>query len=191
MVRSEESMPEVSNIQVSVDDGDSQGFIKVIDQITDGIVRQYVPAGLVMIKIDQWFGSRWLGFSGKAMGALGVWKARLTIPPFVPNRVLTQRRYSAPLYEEVDSGRPVHVDATSGQAMARYVASVEPETALIWYSGESQIAKRGSVMAYVPAEGGYIAWYASWVNEADWKMVEVEGISRVELDFVREKGSNV
>jgi hypothetical protein len=38
-----------------------------------------------VVKIDNWFGKRWLGFSGKALGALGVRKKKLTLPPFHPH----------------------------------------------------------------------------------------------------------
>ena len=46
-----------------------------------------------LVKIDNWFGKRWLGFSGKALGALGVRKEKLTLPPFIPSRLVSQRRF--------------------------------------------------------------------------------------------------
>ena len=48
-----------------------------------------------VVKIDHWFGKRWLGFSGKAIGKLGVRKRKLTLPPFIPSRVMSVRRFTA------------------------------------------------------------------------------------------------
>jgi hypothetical protein len=43
-----------------------------------------------------WFGSKWLGFSGKALGALAIWNkpynrpaTDIRIPPFVPHKIVS------------------------------------------------------------------------------------------------------
>ena len=52
---------------------DAPDFIGHVEQVVNGVVRRHLPETLVLIKINNWFGSKWLGFSGKALGALGVW----------------------------------------------------------------------------------------------------------------------
>ena len=54
----------------------------------DAAVANYRPAEIYLVCIDRWFDAKWLNFSGKVLGALGVWRSRTTIPPFHPHRVL-------------------------------------------------------------------------------------------------------
>ena len=91
---------------------DAPDFIGHVEQVVNGVVRRHLPETLVLIKINNWFGSKWLGFSGKALGALGVWNKprnepadNIRIPPFVPSRVVSQRSFAAPTYEEVAKPR--------------------------------------------------------------------------------------
>ena len=120
----------------------------------NGIVRRHSPETLVLIKINNWFGSNWLGFSGR--GALDVWNKprnepsdNVRIPPFVPSRVVSQRSLAAPNYEEVANGKPIHTQMPSNRALLRKAATAAPGTALVWYGGNSRTAGRGAVMATV------------------------------------------
>src|SRR5579864_610502 len=121
-------------MRIATETDDAPEFIAEIQQLVQGLVRLHKTETLIVVKIDGWFGSRWLGFSGKVLGSLGVWKDRLTIPPFVPNRVLSQRKYIAPAYHEIDRGHPIHIKTTSNGALSRFVKDVAPRTALVWYS---------------------------------------------------------
>src|SRR5271165_6072784 len=146
-----------NELRIAAEPDDAADFVSIVERIILGIVAGHSPDTLVVIKIDNWFGSKWLGFSGKMLGALGVWNKPynqppdgLRIPPFVPNRVVSQRRFSAPDYAEVDSGKPIHAQVESTVALLRKAAAVAPNTALAWYSGNSHAAGRGAVMAYIP-----------------------------------------
>jgi len=173
-------------MQIVLMDDDAAGFVTAVDQVVAGCLREYSPASLILIKIDNWFGPRWLGFSGKIMGTLGVRWRQLTIPPFVPHRVISQRRFEMPSYEEVDAGEPLHVRQTSAEAMERNVSEVVPDTALVWYSGNSGSAGRGSVMVYPPrvypsgADAKKI-WYAEWQLNKAWHLSLAKGIKPAEL----------
>lgn len=99
---------------------DAPDFIGYIERVVNGIVRRHCPDTIALVKIDNWFGSNWLGFSGKALGALGVWNKprnmpadNIRIPPFVPARVVSQRRFVGPNYEEVPKGKPIHIRVPS------------------------------------------------------------------------------
>ncbi|HEY1937489.1 MAG TPA: hypothetical protein VGJ33_06120 [Candidatus Angelobacter sp.] len=74
---------------------DSPEFINEINTTLNGVLRSTAPQEFTLVKIDGWFGPKWLSFSGKVLGALPVWKDNLTVPPFVPNRVITQRTFLA------------------------------------------------------------------------------------------------
>jgi len=99
---------------------DAPQFISAVEQVANGILRRHLPKTFFLIKIDNWFGSKWLGFSGKTMGAIGVWNKPyerdpkgLRIPPFV----ISQRRFAAPDYGEIDSGKLIHQHVGSTDAL--------------------------------------------------------------------------
>src|SRR5687767_7333422 len=84
-----------------------------------------------VVKIDNWFGKRWLGFSGKTLGAAGVRKEKLTLPPFIPSRVVSQRRF----FEAGASPRRrklLHVWQRSGENLQRYTEVVLQGSHAFW-----------------------------------------------------------
>src|SRR5580692_2534508 len=112
---------------------DAPDFVRLIEQVANGVIRRHSPETLVLIKIDNYFSSKWLGFSGKTLGALGVWHNPsyhsandVRIPPFVPNRVVSQRRFSSPDYEEIDGGKSIHKRIPSSMALHRRAATAVP-----------------------------------------------------------------
>lgn len=139
---------------------DAVDFVEQVEQTSNGVMLRHAPEILYLIKINNWFGSKWLGFSGKLLGAVGVWHKPdyIRIPPFVPNRVVSQRRFVAPAFAEIDSGDAVHLSISSRRALLRETAAVLPKAALIWYSGNSGRTGRGSIMAYLPIDDSYWTW---------------------------------
>jgi hypothetical protein len=183
-------------VKITPDIDDAPDFVRQVEQVANGVTRRHAPEILVLIKIDNFFGSKWLGFSGKALGAIGVWfnpsyhpASVVRIPPFVPNRVVSQRRFSAPAYEEIDCGSPVHKRMPSRVALNRTVATAAPKSALVWYSGESKATGRGAVMAYVPAGDSYWLWYAALETGESWSVTETLDIKRDDLASLMEQGS--
>jgi len=175
---------------------DAPDFIRHVEQVVNGVVRRHLPETLVLIKINNWFGSNWLGFSGKALGALGVWNKprnepadNIRIPPFVPSRVVSQRSFAAPTYEEVANGKPIHTQMPSNRALLRKAATAAPGTALVWYSGNSGTVGRGAVMAYVPVSDSYWPWYAALETGDPWRVTETWDIKREDLSKLMEQGS--
>ena len=162
---------------------DAPEFASLVERIVRNLTVRQRPDSFVVIKIDNWFGSNWLGFSGKALGAVGVHHLpeSLRIPPFVPNRVVSQRRFFAPHYDETDSGKPIHANVESTVALLRKAATVAPNAALAWYSGNSSANGRGAVMAYLPVSGSYWPWYAGWQKQELWRLTETWNIKREEL----------
>jgi hypothetical protein len=52
----------------SLDDAD---FVAWVERVIENVEQRFVTEQSYVVKIDNWFGRRWLGFSGKALGALG------------------------------------------------------------------------------------------------------------------------
>lgn len=183
-------------MRITSDIDDAPDFVKQVEQVASGVTRLHAPQTLVLIKIDNFFGSKWLGFSGKALGAIRVWHNPsyhpaniVRIPPLVPHRVVSQRRFSAPTYEEIDCGKPIHKRMPSTIALNRTVAAAAPKSALVWYSGESKATGRGALMAYIPAGDSYWLWYAALETGESWTVTETLDIKRDDLASLMEQGS--
>jgi len=174
-------MPKSSRIIIPVGAGDASSYVRAVEQIINATIQKNKSEELMVVKIDNWFGSRWLDFSGKIMGLAGVCKQRRTVPPFVPARVISQRRFSMSTRQEVSAGEPLHIGVTGGKSLTRYLDLIEPRASLVWYWGRTAENKRGSVMVYVPSQEGYFTWYASLAAGDDLKVVECHGITAAEL----------
>lgn len=154
------------------DDDDAPEFLAEVKALTDGLLRAFAPPSIVVIKIDNYFGKKWLHFSGKALGALAIWKKRLNVPPFVPNRVVSQSAFAGRTYDEAISTNPIHIHTESKNALRRYVADVAHGAAVVWYSGQSKNSGHGSMMAHFPTADGYWPLYVHWVKRGSWRVVE-------------------
>ena len=112
----------------------------------------------------------------------------IRIPPFVPNRVVSQRRFAGPSYEEIDSGKPIHKRIPSSLALLRKAAAAVPGAALVWYSGDSKATGRGALMAYVSVGASYWPWYAALETGEPWRVTETWDIKREDLASLMELG---
>ena len=74
---------------VSNQEGDSAKFIEKARAIAIGVALDYVPVRLYVVRIDNWFGPKWMHFAGKFTAgkrlrgfptvAIGVHKTRLHV----------------------------------------------------------------------------------------------------------------
>jgi hypothetical protein len=184
-------------MKISLQLDDEPEFIRRVELTVNGILRSHSPASLALIKIDNWFGARWLGFSGKFGGIAGFTlkpsyrtRRRLRVPPFVPERVASQRRFSGPAFEEIDPGKPVHLHVPSRSALRRMAAVEEPDVALAWFSGKSKENGRGALMMYVPAGEFYWAWYAELARAEPWRITKAWEIKHEDLALLMEENSD-
>lgn len=149
-----------------------------------GILAHHGPSRLRLLHVDNWFGPKWLGFSGKVLGALGIWRDEqdLTLPPFVPARILAEELWAAEPAAELGYGKvavdgSIHRRQTSGANLKRLAASVAPGEALVWYSGNTVANQRGSLMAYIPTNDGYRTFYVQWLANPEWTVSQTKGLS--------------
>jgi hypothetical protein len=132
---------------------DDPGFVSHVRSILVGCLYEYNPAEVYVVRIRDWFDYKWCYFSGKVLGAIGVSDFRdLTLPPFVPNRVLSQDHYvrCAPdsnVYEPSDAS-PVHIHQGSEANHGRFIRRTMKNGAMMWYSSGSMATGRGSIMVY-------------------------------------------
>jgi hypothetical protein len=172
-------------IRIITQDDDAADFLAEVRLFVSGIIRVCHPAEIYLIKTDRWFGSQWLRFTGKVIGAVGRWSGpksnHITVPPFVTHRILSERRYVAPDYKQIPIRRIVHVDTPADKARTRWLHEVAPGASLIWYSAASGSNKRGAIMAYILSNESYWTWYTGWVSGQPWKMAEIIGLTADEI----------
>src|SRR5204862_2461526 len=100
-------------IGLTINEDDDPIFINLTQRLIHGIVSTRRPKEYCVVRIDNWFGERWLNFSGKTLGALSVHKrTKVTFPPFVPSRVRSYTLFSLDAenddYLTVEEFHPVH-----------------------------------------------------------------------------------
>jgi len=182
--------------------GDSAEFMKKVQALVVGVARDYEPARLYIIRIDNWFGPKWMHFAGKfsaGKGAyLGVHKRILHVPPFVPHRVVAERVFAGPNYDETVARPPLHIECASMLALTRRITDVDKEGAFIWFSSGSETQKRGSIMVYLPVastpatshrrerrrSGSFYTGLSQC--ETGWEPAMLRGISRGEVEHLEE-----
>ena len=185
--------------------GDSAEFMKKVQALVVGVARDYEPGRLYVIRIDNWFGPKWMHFAGKfsaGKGAyLGVHKKILHVPPFVPHRVVAERVFAGPNYDETIARPPLHIECASMLALTRRITDVDKKAAFIWFSSESEAQKRGSIMVYLPVastpttsqrregrrSGSFYIGFSQ--RETSWEPAMLRGISRGEVEHLEEFGS--
>jgi hypothetical protein len=180
----QEAMEGAIMIRIDVNDDDAPEFIAAINVIAQRIAILHAPAEFIIVKIDNWFDHKWLNFSGKILGAVGTWNQELTVPPFVPNRVVWERYFSLSSNTERKDRPALHVSTPASDAVRRKVSNVAPDAAIVWFSGKSETNERGAIMSYVPTLEGHWAWYAGWSNGDSWSTTALKGISAAELSVL-------
>lgn len=161
--------------------GDAPYLVEQVETLANAIAERCAPQFLLVLKVKSWFGLRWLGYSGGVYPQVPQWKKTLTVPPFLPSRITSQRRFSAPAFAEVAEGRPLHVSTPGFLAPRRIFEEIEPRAAALWFNGDSESAGKGSLMAYIPESSDYTRFYCAYSAENGWHLHRVHGISRTEL----------
>ena len=164
---------------------DSPDFIARVETV-GALALQARPAHLILIRVDNWFGERWVGFGGKVLGLAGIsFKDNLVLPPFVPSRIVEQVCYrfesGEGRYVREECAGPVHVQQASEANLRRLVGALFPTSALVWFSDQSAQNGRGSVMAYIPTDAGHVAWFAEFSARQAWAPTRLVGLTRKEL----------
>ncbi len=166
-------------------DYDAKDFLFRIRTIITGSLISCDAKDFFLIHIDNWFGDRWLAFSGKVLGTLGISMKNLTIPPFVPDRVLSVRHF---LFDKIDykykitnQENQIHQYQYSSENLQRQIKRLYPNSALYWYSGNTKSNGRGCLMAYLPTPDGHWPWYIAFVSEP-WRIDKFVEIGKEDID---------
>ena len=172
---------------------DDPGFIDQTQWIVAGCIDQYKPVEIYVVGIRDWFDYKWCGFTGKTLGALGVWNNDLTLPPFVPGRVISQEHYQrcvgdGGIYEESDAA-PLHIHQPSEANFKRYARKAVDNGTLIWFSSGSIATGRGSIMVYNVTPDTECGWHVMFQRKRVWQIERVTNISKTVVEMLRDAGT--
>jgi len=181
-------------IKLLSQDSDDNDFIEIIKPIINGAVHLYSPNEFYLIKIDNWFGIKWLRFSHKVMGAFGVSNFDLVVPPFVPNRVVKEEKFIrsdvSNEYKLSETIPNIHRLQQSEDNAQRKIQDYYSNDGFIWWSGNSKTNGRGSLMAYLPTKEGHMPWYIECMKQLNWIILHQYGISNSKInDFIKQSAN--
>jgi hypothetical protein len=180
-------------ISIEQHETDDKLFIELCSRIINDLGNLHKPINYYVVHIKNWFDSKWLEFSGKSIGALGVWNSRLTIPPFVPNRVLSERLFKRVeengLYQEHKLTKKLHPWQCTSENENRFIDREFPESGFYWYSSKTKQNSKGSMMAYMPFGNEMATFYVGFdlINNV-WKPTKLVGITEHELQILLQSG---
>jgi hypothetical protein len=180
----------ISIQQLREDDPD---FLDQVRWIIIGCIGQYSPAEVYVIRIRDFFDYKWCYFSGKTLGALGVSKfCDLTLPPFVPNRVISQDHYHRagenPGVYAASDAPSLHIHQRSEANFKRFIRRTTNDGTAIWVSSGSRATSRGSIMVYNVTPDIKFGWHVTFLKKAGWQIGKVTFTSKTLVESLRDSG---
>src|SRR5947207_627257 len=123
-------------IRLEPTERDDAQYVELVSLMLNSLIQVETPQEVYIIQIDHWFDHKWKRFSGKVLGALGVWKSTVTLPPFDPGRVISQQYYRAKdpstLIYDLEIAKPLHLDQWAAHNLQRYVKHVSKSGLFLW-----------------------------------------------------------
>lgn len=180
-------------ISIETTANDDPDFFAQITQVLTGAIKIDQPEQIRIVRIDRWFGPRWLGFEGKILGIAGVRskpqseKPWLRIPPFHPHRV-----FESHYYERSDNGyyhrllprKWIHGYRTSESNTRLRLLEAGGPGLYAWISGDSRACACGALMVYLIHAESEAGWYVGFKKEAHWVVCRRLGIGEPELRII-------
>jgi hypothetical protein len=151
------------------------------------------------VEVDNWFDHKWLDFSG--IGRVGFFESfrleidtahdefrqdKTTLPPFSPKRVIEQHyfvRDQKGFYSPSTRIARVHgkeLRPSSVNLHQRIVDHAE-SALLLWFSSNTKVNRRGSIMVYEVNGSVVNTWYAGLDKETEWRVLKTKGITRQQI----------
>src|SRR5689334_1103039 len=166
------------NVRIVPKGSDDPEFISKVERVALGAISAYQPDDLFLTQVKGWFDHKWLKFSGKVLGAVGVWKNDVTVPPFNPNRILEERRFVRTSEEWREVATSIHVHQGSSENLKRTLRQFSASGFFMWFTGETLKNGKGSIMGYSTHGQDGDAWFVAFEKKpTGWKASRHDGIS--------------
>lgn len=179
---------------IPIDETDSQEFVDLVNAISTSFTTKEGTNEISIVKVKNWFDHKWLNYSGFGVipfesGGLfeidaakeAKWKDNITVPPFNPNRILWEKSYF--IQEKNDKFlKKIHNFQSSSSNLQNRILDKSKKGLFVWYSSNSRINKKGSLMIYYTDFTKVETFYASFEEKNIWSLSKTKGISKKELE---------
>lgn len=179
--------------KIPIDETDSQEFVDVVNSLSTSLTIKEGTNEISITKIKNWFDHKWLNYSGFGVipfdsgGLFEIdaakepkWRDKITVPPFNPNRIIWRKSYF--LHEHNDKFlKKLHNFQSSSSNLQNRILKKSEKGLFVWYSSNSKVNKRGSLMIYSTDFTEVKTFYASFEEKDLWSLNKTKGISRREL----------
>lgn len=168
---------------------DHHGFVWTIDKIANSVISKYLPDDIYMIRMKNGFDFKWVEFSGVANFQLGEWRDYLTIPPFKPDRVVSQVTYRKDEYNQYNKidASPLHEMNSDSSDLRKRISSLTQSGIFVWWSGNTVFNKKGCQLIYIRHRNKSLAWYVSFWKGDKWDIFKSKGIAKSEIEAFLEE----
>ncbi len=179
--------------EIIIRDGDAPEFIKLINKIMLGLIERFQINEVCLVRIKNWFDHKWLNYSGKSVvqfhgGGIVIdsalnneWREKITVPPFNPNRVLSETFFRIKPTENKMFEKPLHITKDSNDNIHNRISIYSDNGLFIWYSSDTEPNQKGSLMIYRVQTDLVSTFYASFENNKGWKIKQTKDIPLGEL----------
>lgn len=173
---------------------DDNDFIELLNSMVRRLLVQLAPDQLWIVQIDNWFDHKWLRFSGQGAAASDIpvtgyetvkrefYQDKLTFPPFAPDRVLGQWSYlrKDEDYREAPLPKLPHSRERrpTNHNLHQRIEKIDGSACFLWYSSNTLVNGRGSVMVYIVTGETSECWFASFNRQDGWALGATKGINR-------------
>lgn len=169
---------------------DDPEYIALVSRIISNVIPSFSPGEIFLVQINSWFDYKWLRFSGKYLGALGISESMLTVPPFHPNRVIYEMHATVSSRSgqlTMEPTTPLHYQQRSGENLNRKITYISKSALFAWYSSDTKATDKASLMIYTSNSEDQHGWYASFHKINGWVIHQMKGISKPEMTlFIKE-----
>lgn len=182
---------------IQQDETDDAALVVPFDQLILDLATRIEVSCIIVVRINNWFDEKWYGFAGKKAVVVesGIpnhntrvdpfWRGgtEVTVPPFTPNRVLTESWFLLREGQYVSSpvlNKPMHPreKRASHANLPNRLLDISENAMFIWFSANSRTNGRASALSYRTRVDHIGGWYASFRRNGTWKVDRVRGIDR-------------
>jgi len=167
---------------IPIEPGDDTLFIGFLRTIVRGLIREWYPEELFLIRIDEWFNEDWLPPMPSDEPAL-----RARLPLFRKAHVVSEMYFQKDetgQYVEAALPMAVHppLQADGAPAARRRVGDYTESGLFVWFNSQSKRSRRGSVIVYHVEEDQVERWFVEFSKNGSWRVANAIGIEREFID---------
>ena len=110
----------------------------------------------------------------------------ITVPPFHPNRVEKSDFYRKENgdYEKQKNGKPLHIIQESTNNLKRRISDFSNKGLFLWYSGNTIINSKGSLMGYFVTDDDCFTFYLTLTGDKNWDAEKAIGLTTKEIQTI-------